>query len=147
MSGLAAAMTVSRLLTGFLLDRFGPKRVAVGMLLPSVFGLSLLAAGLSGTHALISALLVGIGIGAEFDLLAFLVARSLPKDRFGRLFGVTYSAFNVGAAAGPIMLAWSYNRFNDYTPLLSLLAFAILIAIGIIRSLPESPTAVEGEPQ
>ena len=137
MSGLAMMMTVSRLATGILLDRLGLKRVVIGMLLPPAIGLALLASGATGSYAMVGALLMGVGIGAEFDLLAFLVASYLPTSRFGRSFGLTYSAFNAGGAMAPILLAWSVNRFGGYSPMLYLMAFAILVAVAIVGLLPD----------
>src|SRR5215468_6332489 len=81
------AVIGGRVVSGFLLDKlFGP-HVALCFLACPIVGIALLAAGVAGQPAIFGGALCGVGIGAEIDLMAFLISRYLGLKAFGEIYG------------------------------------------------------------
>ena len=53
-----------------------------------------------------SALLIGFLLGAEFDVLAFLIKRYYGNVAYGRIYGVIFGVFYLGSGLGITGLAW-----------------------------------------
>ncbi len=120
---------IGRVSCGYLVDRFFAPYVAVGFLLGPAIGIALLALtdGLSLVHLV--AVLMGLGFGAEFDLLSYFISRYLGLKVYGKIYGLMYSAFSLGAGIGPLLMGLSFDRLGDYTTGLWYLFAAICIAI------------------
>jgi MFS family permease len=131
MSTLAAALVVGRVFAGYLLDRIHPPFVVSGFLAGPVLGLVLLASGATASSAFSCAVLLGLGMGAEFDFMSYLVSRYLAPNHFARNYGWIYAAFSLGASIGPIFLALSIQRTGSYSPALWSLAGLVVVTIAI----------------
>lgn len=116
------AVIVGRVLCGVLVDRYFAPYVAAGFILCPAAGLVLLAGADAAVLAGTGVVLIGLGLGAEFDLMAYLISRYLGFRAYGRIYGITYAAFGVGAAIGPVAMGVAYARFGSYQPGLFLLA-------------------------
>jgi hypothetical protein len=75
----------------------------------------------------ISALLVGFLLGAEFDVLAFLIKRYYGNVAYGRIYGVIFGVFYLGSAFGIVGLAWARQTFGNYSA-------GLLVAAGILTA-------------
>ena len=135
MSVLAASLTLGRVFAGFLLDRLPPPVVVATFLAAPVVGLAMLASGAAGEFALICAVLLGLGIGAEFDFMCYLVSRYLPTESYARNYSMTYSAYAIGAGTGPLVMSYSLEQLGSYVPALWLLFGTTLLAIIIFLTL------------
>jgi cyanate permease len=123
-----------RLVTGVLLDRFPATRVTAGLFGCAALGMVVLAAG--GTAmALPGALALGLGVGAEVDLIAYLVSRHFPDTDYGRVYGGVYGLFLLGAALGPALIGVLFDATHTYTLPLALgaglLGAAAILALRI----------------
>ena len=129
-AGLVGVGTIAgRLIAGFLLDRFQAHHVTIGLFVLAAFGLVLLSfAGLNG--AIAGALIVGLAVGAEVDLVSFLVARYFDRRYYGQVFGGIYCVFLVGGALGPAISGFLKDFSGDYA--LSLLVSAGLLVFSAI---------------
>jgi predicted MFS family arabinose efflux permease len=107
---------IGRLCTGFLIDRFSAQRIQTFILLLSSTGTLILA--LSGTTpaALIGAALLGLGLGSEADIVPYLLAKYFGRKHFSVLYGLTWTAYAVGGATGPMVVGHLYDRFGSYQP-------------------------------
>jgi MFS family permease len=122
-------------------------RVAVGFIIDHVFAPRVMTTvSVGGAAACIlyavypewgyvSALLIGFLLGAEFDVLAFLIKRYYGYSAYGRVYGVIFGVFYLGSAVG----IWGMPKLREMTADLSydnglyaaaiiLLASAILMA-------------------
>ena len=81
-------------------------RPFVGLLLD---GLPLLASG-SGLSPAIGAALLGLALGAEIDLIAFLATRYLGQRAFGEIYGYLFMAFLLGSSVGGFSADVSFSR-------------------------------------
>lgn len=94
-----------RLSSGFLLDRFFAPRVAQGFALAPIIGIAALALGATGTSAVTSAMCIGLAVGGESDVIAYLVRRYFGLRQYSRIYGTFFSFFGVGSALVPRRLA------------------------------------------
>jgi cyanate permease len=95
--------------------------------------------------AALGTVLVGIGVGAEVDLIAFLLSRYLGMRSFGEIYGCFFSIFMLGAGLGPFAMGVSYDRTGSYKLMLVCFAFALALAsLPMLRLGPYAyPTARE----
>ena len=100
-----------------------------------VIGIALLALtdGVSMVH--LAAVLMGLGFGAEFDLLSYFISRYLGLKIYGKIYGLMYSAFSLGAGIGPLLMGMSYDRLGNYNTGLWYLFAAICIAVVLLGKL------------
>jgi predicted MFS family arabinose efflux permease len=112
---------------GLLLDRvFAPYVAAVFFLAP-LAGLPLLSTG-SGAAPAIGAALLGLALGAEIDLIAFLATRYLGQRAFGEIYGYLFMAFVLGSSIGQFLGDVSFDGFGSYTP--ALIGYAVALIVG-----------------
>ncbi|MET0657991.1 MAG: MFS transporter, partial [Steroidobacteraceae bacterium] len=144
MSVLGIALIIGRLVTGYLLDRFFAARVAIGFLLCPVLALAAFALGASGDAVIVGAILLGLGMGSEMDLLSYLISRYLGLKAYGQLYGLTYAAFSFGAGIGPIIMGYVHQSTGGYTPalwtlcVLTICALLPFLTLGPYPALPTS---------
>jgi MFS family permease len=125
---LAFGVIGGRLLCGYLLDHFPAHVVtAIGMGIPCI-GFGVLAAGANDAMTVGSAvLLLGLALGAEGDVLAYLVMRFFPLDVFSSVLGLVLSGFAGAVAVGSMLLSLTLKLSGSYTLFLiiaSIAAFA-----------------------
>ncbi len=135
MSVLAVALTFGRVFAGYLLDRLPTPVVVASFLVAPVVGMAILASGAAGNYAMLCAILIGLGMGAEFDFMSYLVSRYLPVASYARNYGMTYAAYAIGAGLGPLLLSHSLEDLGSYAPALWLLCVATLLATSILLTL------------
>lgn len=113
---LAIGVIVGRLLCGYLLDRFPAHLVtAIGMGIPCI-GFAVLAAGTTDPITVAFAvLLLGLALGAEGDVLAYLVMRFFPLHVFSTVLGLVLSGFAASVALGSMLLSLTLKLSGSYT--------------------------------
>ena len=130
MVGIAGvALIGGRLFAGFLLDRIHAPYVAAAFFLTPLAGIIVLLSTLRPEAAALGAVLVGIGLGAEVDLIAFLLSRYLGMRSFGEIYGYLFAIFVLGAGLGPFAMGVSFDRTGSYKLMLVCYAFALALAI------------------
>lgn len=102
---VGAAFTVTRLGFGALLDRLPPAPLTSVVFLAPAVGHLILASSDSPQSAYASAVFFGIALGAEGDAMGYLLVRRFGTRNFGKIFGINYLAFSIGAGLGPAMLS------------------------------------------
>jgi len=125
---------VGRPLVGLLLDRIFAPHVAAGFFIAPLAGLPLLASG-SGLSPAIGAVLLGLALGAEIDLIAFLTTRYLGQRAFGEIYGYLFMAFVLGSSVGQFIADLSFDRLGSYTPALTGFAVALMAAVVLVNRL------------
>jgi MFS family permease len=132
---LGAATLVGRVGTGYLLDRLAPNWVAMVLFLLSAAGMALLWSGIAGSPAFVAAFLVGMGLGAEGDIMAYMVSRYFGVRSFGEIYGLCLTIYTVGAIIGPMVMAVGFDSTHSYHVILGPFFFAALVAALLIRQL------------
>jgi len=144
MSALGFAVIFGRILAGYLMDRVFAPWVAIGFMLAPVIGLSLLALGAVGNMALLAAMLLGLAIGAEFDILGYFVSRYIGLRIFGFAYGLMLAGFQLGGGIGPVIMGRGFDQTGEYTGVLWIFVamFGITcVLFGLLGRYPELPGA------
>jgi MFS family permease len=133
-SVVGVSSAIGRLLIGFALDRFPSRLVTTLVLALGAAGVALLSLGGMATGALAVAL-IGLLLGAELDLLAYLSSRRFGQKAFGAIYGWLYSIYSLGFGLSPFLIGLSRDHFGHYDVAViisvSLLAIAALAAQGL----------------
>jgi len=125
MTIVGLTMMIGRLSLGLLLDRiFAPHLTALVFLAPALAFGALLLPNTTDANAMIAAALLGFGLGAEVDALAYIASRAFGLRYFGPILGFLMVAFTLGLALGPTFFGKIYDQFQTYQ-------FAMWIAAGI----------------
>jgi sugar phosphate permease len=140
---LGGAVLIGRVVTGYLLDRFFAPRVAVGFFTGATVGVLLLWGGATHDLAFVSAFLVGLGMGAEVDIIAYLVSRYFGLRAFGSIYGYAFAAYIFGGLAGPLAMGIGVDRTGAYHWPLGVFSIAMLIAIGLLLRLGPYPRGAD----
>lgn len=132
-AGIAALVGISaivgRIGTGFLLDRLPSHLVgAAAFLLPVISCLLLLFDGANPTSQIIAAVLFGLTVGAEMDVIAYLSSRRFGMANYGTIFGAMLAALSLGASFGPLAAGMFYDSFSGYAEFLWLTITAMILS-------------------
>ena len=135
---------VGRLGTGVLLDRFPGHLVgAAAFLLPIVASVLLLFDGGNPISQSVAAAVLGLTVGSEVDVIAYLAARHFGLKNFGALYGALVMALSLGTAFGPLSAGAVFDRYATYGPFL-MLAIVLMAASAVaLVSLGPTPKVVE----
>lgn len=134
---IGLASIVGRLGTGALIDRFPAARVgALVFLLPAAGALVLIYSGASGPGPLIAAALIGLTLGAEIDVIVYILTRYFGLRSFGALYGALLAALSVGTAIGPLVAANVFDRTGSYEPFLWVTFGLMIASSAALASLP-----------
>ncbi|MBN7819661.1 MFS transporter [Bowmanella yangjiangensis] len=142
---LGISIVGGRLLAGYLMDKFFAPYVVVFFMLGPVIGLAAFAMGASGQSAALCTALIGIAIGAEFDVMAYFTSRYFGHRSFGAIYGYGYSGFKIGASVGPLIMGLAYDALGRYTEVLwamsvvMLLSCVLILMMGRYPQLPSRP--------
>lgn len=131
-SSMFLAVTSGRLITGWLMDRFFAPHVALAFLLAPIAGLAMLSLNLPETLAIVAALMIGLAVGAEVDVLAYLNGRYFGTRHFSRIYGSFYGIYSFSGGIGPLLTALVVER-GGYP--LAMLILAALLVIGCLALL------------
>jgi predicted MFS family arabinose efflux permease len=116
LSARGGAGIVGRLAVGLFLDRFSAQRIQTVILLISAGGIVLLAYANTPATALAGAALLGIGLGSEADVAPYLLAQYFGRRHFSMLYGLTWTAYAIGGATGPLTMGHLYDSVGAYQP-------------------------------
>jgi len=134
-----------RLLTGALLDRFAGSRVTGIFFAIAAVGVAVLSQAHTVTMAFAGAGLIGLGMGAEADVMPYLVSRYFGLRSFSEIYGYTFTAYAFAGALGPLLMGWSYDHLHSYAIALAGLAAAMFLGAVVLASLPRYPVLTARE--
>jgi predicted MFS family arabinose efflux permease len=122
-----------RLGTGLLLDRFPAHMVGAGaFLLPIIACALLFFDGINPLSQAVAAAIFGLTVGAEVDVIAYLVSRHFGLKNFGVFSGAMIGALALGVAFGPLGAGAAYDRYGSYAQFLVLtMAFMAISSLAL----------------
>jgi MFS family permease len=144
-SVIGLSLLTGRFGSGYLLDRFFAPRVAIAVFSGSALGLAVLCAGSTGNIALGAAFLVGLGMGAEADIIAYLLSRYFGLRALGTSYAYAFGTFVLAGAAGALLMGAGYDWTRSYTAPLIGFVVAMMFAIALLTRLGPYRYAVEPE--
>lgn len=136
---------LGRLGIGFAIDRVSPERVQTLVLALAAAGTLILAFAGTGPVTLLGAAVLGVGLGSEADVMPYLLARYFGRRHFSVLYGLTWTAYAIGGATGPLWIGHMYDRVGGfYTPrFIVILAAVAFAAVLLSLFLPKPGVAAE----
>jgi MFS family permease len=117
LSASGLAIILGRMLCGWCLDRFSGTVVAICFFIVPMCGIALLASGATGAVPILGAVLCGMGIGAEVDLMAFFTSRYFGLRAYGKIYGMMFAFFSLFTGVGPYISGASFDAYHSYTPI------------------------------
>jgi len=136
---LGMSIVGGRLIAGYLMDKFFAPYVVIVFMFGPVIGLALFAMGATGFEAAICTALIGIAIGAEFDVMAYFTSRYFGQRSFGEIYGYSYSGFKLGASIGPLIMGLTYDAVGRYTEVLWAMSGIMIICCVCILAMGKYP--------
>ena len=91
--------------------------------------------------------MLGLLLGAEFDVLAFLIKRYFGNIAYGRIYGVIFAVFYLGSGLGIAGLSMSRQIFGDYDTGLYIAAGVLISCAVLVSFLPQYRFKAGTEPQ
>lgn len=141
---IGLASIVGRLATGYLIDQFRASYVgSLVFLLPVIAVLLLLYGQYYAPAPALVAIMLGLTLGAEVDVIVYLTTRFFGLRNFGALYGGLLAALSIGTAIGPLIASMIFDRTGGYDPFFWL-AIGLLLASSLsLFTLPRPPAIDE----
>lgn len=135
LAGISAM--AARIAVGVMLDRWPAPAIAAGTMVLGASGLVLISSATSYPLLCLAVALCGLLMGAESDLLPYMVRRYFGMRSFGSVFGIMFSTYALGGVCGPIVYGVTFDRLQSYAPVaLAAAAACFLSAVAILRMGP-----------
>ena len=133
---IGIAVVLGRLLVGFAVDRIFAPHVAIAILFACICGV--LALAVFGTVVAVpAAFVIGFSVGAEVDLIGYLVARYFGMHAYGQIYGRQYSTFLIATGLSPVILGAVRDATGSYTASLFTAAAFITLSAALFARLPK----------
>ncbi len=132
---LGVSLIAGRIATGWIVDRMHVGAVMVMLCLIAASALALLGAGAPFDTAALCAILGGIVIGAEFDVLGYIIARYFGRRAFGAIYAPVFAVFQVTGAVAVGLLGWWRATHGSYALGLYLIAGLLVLGAGCFAKL------------
>lgn len=133
---IGVGVIVARLSIGYIVDRVFAPAVGAVVFVFTAAGCWLLATA-GPAVAPYAAGIIGFAMGAEVDLIAYLVSRYFGLKHYGAINGCSYASYNAGAAFSPFLIGALFTATGGYS--LALELTAILCAVGGLTLLALGP--------
>jgi MFS family permease len=134
LTAVGIALIIGRIGSGYLLDRMFAPYVTIIFLMIPFAGILMFSVQGGALLSFMGAFLIGIGIGGELDLMAYLVSRYFGVRAFGAIYGLLTGGFFITAKGGPFLISKIYEATGSYYyALLGAGALMPLAALSISR--------------
>lgn len=137
-SVVGLSIIFGRLASGVLVDWIFAPRVAAAFMActaAAFFGIE----GGDPMWRIPAAIGLGLTIGAELDMAAYLVSRYFSIEDFGRVFGLLYAVIIIASGASPLLIAVVSKHGAQYSTALLLSAIVSLLCAAIALFAPKFP--------
>jgi predicted MFS family arabinose efflux permease len=128
-------LLVGRTGLSYLLDRFFAPRVAAVIFACAAAGIALLQTAGSQELAFAATFFIGLGLGAEVDIMAYLTSRYFGLRAFGTIYGVIFAGFGMAAGLGTYLMGSAFDATGSYTFTLVLFCVATLLGAALMLGL------------
>lgn len=133
---IGIAIIFSRLISGYLIDRFWAPGVAATLVLIAAGACGLLSQGIAPAFAVIA---IGVAAGAEFDLIAFLCVRYFGMRAYGRIYSWLWAGFALATGMGSITIAYFVETGLGPAGVMLAVVGALVIAAAALLALGRYP--------
>ena len=139
-SAIGLAAFAGAFLSGLLIDRFWAPGVAFLLNVASAGGcLLLLFGGANPSLFLVGVLLIGVGQGAEIDIVAFIIARWFGLRSYSTIYGFTALTIAMFIAVGAGSIGMVYDHFGSYDHALAICTASFIMAAVLYLAMGRAP--------
>ena len=135
---LGGAALLGHLLVGVCLDRFSGAKIASLVLLLS--GLGVAGIGIAQSRNLILAftVMLGAALGADVDLLPYLMSRYFSLKSYGELLGYAFATGTIGSSLSTLLMGRVFDLYHSYLIMTSVIAAGSLLAALLVWFIPRT---------
>lgn len=144
---IGVSSIIGRLGTGVLLDMFPARVVGALCCLAPIAAFALVANGGGLPTLIAAALVIGLAVGAEIDVVSYLTNRYFGVKNYAVIYSVLYTTFGIGAASGIYLAGRIYDETGGYDQALLLFGVLCSMAALLLLSLGKYPTFDEDAAQ
>jgi predicted MFS family arabinose efflux permease len=126
---------VGRIAVGYTMDRIFAPFVAASVLLLTLCGVAVIAYSETTLPDMFGAALVGLALGSEADVIAFLVSRYFPYSVYSSVLGAVWIMWAWGGGIGTYLAGKTFDLTGSYHASLGLFALILLLSIAIVLRL------------
>jgi MFS family permease len=130
---------------GYLLDRASTPKIAAPFFLISILGVALIAVANAPSLLLLGGLLVGLGLGAEYGLMPYALARYFGLRAYGETYGLIYGLIVLTMGVTPMLMDLVFDRTGAYSLALAAIGMSLALSAGLILLLPRYRYTARGE--
>lgn len=145
-SAYGLSTIAGRVLVGWLADHFPVPRVAIAFFACSAAGF-VLAATVGASAGLpmlvLVALTIGLGFGAESDVIALFISRYFGQRAFAAIYGYLLAAFLVGSSIGPALFGFVRDASGGYSAVMMIATALMAAACLALALLPVGARATD----
>jgi predicted MFS family arabinose efflux permease len=138
LSLLGIAAIAGHLLIGACFDRFPTARVAGVILAVSGFGVAGIGLAQSSAAIALSTIFLGAALGADIDLLPYLVSRYFSLASYGEYLGYFFAAGTLGSSAGAFLMGRAFDVYHSYVLMTNTIGAVSFIAAVLVSLLPRT---------
>jgi MFS family permease len=140
-SFIGYGVVAGRIGGGWLLDRVWAPLVGFVLLAAPAVGLMALASTQKFGFGPIagSIFLVGMSVGSEYDLIAFMTARYFGMRSYSAIYGVLYGFFTLGSGFAPSIFGHSFDVSGTYAHVLHAAAGLTLVGAVLLLTMGRYP--------
>jgi predicted MFS family arabinose efflux permease len=135
---LGVSTIAGHLLIGFCFDRFPAARVAALTLTLSGLGVGVIVVAQSRTVLALATILLGAALGADTDVLPYLVSRYFALKSYGEFLGYFFAAGTLGLAGGAFLMGRVFDVYHSYVLMTNIIAAASMVAAALVYLLPKT---------
>jgi MFS family permease len=132
---VGVAVMCGRLGSGYLQDRIFAPHVAMTVLGLGATGILMLWIGTGTATALTAAFFVGLAMGAEADIVGFLISRYFGLRAMGTAVAVAWGAFILAGGLGTLVMGAGFDATGSYALPLGGFFVAMLLAVALLSRL------------
>jgi cyanate permease len=74
-------------------------------------------------------------VGAEVDIIAYMVSRYFGLRAFGEIYGYVFAAFTLGGVIGPPLMGIGFDSTGSYSLVLGGFVVTTLMAVGLLTQM------------
>jgi MFS family permease len=133
---IGPSLIAGRVSIGYFLDRVDCRLVSsVAFCLPAV-ACGLLAI-LDGSYALaiFAGFIIGLGLGAEVDIVAYLTSHYFGTRNYGKIFAILNGLFSIGLGVGSTLAGFVFDMTGTYKTVLLIMSVFAILAVLLIATL------------
>jgi len=118
--------------------------IIFGLFLLPLVAVALLTTGAAGVGPAVAAVSLGFGLGAEIDVIGFLVSRYFGLRAYAQIYGTLFGIFTLGTGFGPVLMALCFDLTGSYNTTLIGFGASLVCASLLVSRLGEYPFPVQG---